>query len=110
MGKFAWIGILAAVLVAGEARSAPETSALIAEAQAALDAGDALQAANLADAGLNDEAVSAGQRGQLFLCRGLAEELMGFHDPAMRDFTAALDTGALPAGERAQALLQRGFL
>lgn len=110
MGKFAWIGIFAAVVMAGQARSAPETPALIAEAQAALDAGDALQAANLADAGLNDQTVSAGQRGRLFLYRGLAEELMGFHDPAMRDFTAALDTGALPAGERAQALLQRGFL
>ena len=110
MGKLALIGVIAAMVMATQARSAPATEALIAETQAALDKGDAQHAANLADAGLNGEAVSAGQRGRLLLYRGLAEELMGFHDPAMRDFTAALDTGALPAAEQAQALLQRGFL
>ena len=102
--------MFAAVMVVGAAKSAPTTEALIAETQAALDAGDALHAANLADTGLNDEAASAGERGRLFLYRGLAEELLGFHDQATRDFTAALNTGALLAEERAQALLQRGFL
>jgi tetratricopeptide (TPR) repeat protein len=110
MGKFAWIGIFAALVVAGAAWSAPATEALIAETQAALDKGDALHAVNLADAALNDGAVSASERGRLLLYRGLAEELLGLHDPAMRGFTAALDTHALPAEERAQALLQRGFL
>jgi tetratricopeptide (TPR) repeat protein len=110
MGKFAWIGIFAALTMAGAAKSAPGTDGLIAQTQAALDAGDALQAANLADAGLNDGALSAGQRARLFLYRGLAEELLGFRDPAMRDLTVALDSGALVAPEKAQALLQRGFL
>jgi tetratricopeptide (TPR) repeat protein len=114
MSKLAWIGIFAALVMAGAARSAPVTDAFtdayIAKTQAALDAGDALQAANLADAGLNDGALSAGQRARLFLYRGLAEELLGFRDPAMRDLTAALDSGALVAPERAQALLQRGYL
>ena len=111
MGKIAWIGIMfAAVMMVGAAKSAPTTEALIAETQAALDAGDALHAANLADTGLNDEAVPAGERGRLFLYRGPAEELLDFHDQATRDFTNALNTGALAAEERAQALLQRGFL
>jgi hypothetical protein len=110
MGKFAWICVIAVLAMGDAANAAPATDAQIAEAQAALGKGDALGAANLADAGLNDETLSPGQRGRLFLYRGLAEELLGFHDPAMRDFTAALDTGALPASERAQALLQRGFL
>jgi tetratricopeptide (TPR) repeat protein len=110
MGKCAWIGIFAALTMAGAAKSAPATDAFIAQTQAALDAGDALQAANLADAGLNDGALTDGQRARLFLYRGLAEELLGFRDPAMRDLTAALDSGALVAPEKAQALLQRGFL
>ena len=110
MGKFAWIGAIAVLLMAGRALCAPSTDALIAEAQTALDAGDALEAANLADAGLNEETMSLGQRARLFLCRGLAEELLGFHDPARRDFTAALSAVALPDKERALALLQRGFL
>jgi tetratricopeptide (TPR) repeat protein len=110
MGKLAWIGIFATLMMAGAAKSAPATDAFIAQAQAALDAGDALQAANLADAGLNDGTLSAGQRARLFLYRGLAEELLGFRDPAKRDLTAALDSGALVASERAQALLQRGYL
>jgi tetratricopeptide (TPR) repeat protein len=110
MGKFAWIGIFAALTMAGAAKSAPATDTFIAQTQAALDAGDALQAANLADAGLNDGALTDGQRARLFLYRGLAEELLGFRDPALRDLTAALESGALVAPEKAQALLQRGFL
>ncbi len=110
MGKRAWIGMVAALLMAGEARSAPAADAVIAETQAALDSGDAAQAAKLADTGLNDETASLVQRGRLMLYRGLAEELQGHHEPAMRDFTAALNTSALPAAERSQALLQRGFL
>jgi tetratricopeptide (TPR) repeat protein len=110
MGKRAWIGMVAALMMAGEARSAPAADVVIAETQAALDSGNAVQAAKLADTGLNDETASLGQRGRLMLYRGLAEELQGLHDPAMRDFTAALNTNALPAAERTQALLQRGFL
>ena len=110
MGKFGWIGIFVAMVAAGTAWSAPATEALIAETQAALDKGDAQHAANLADAALKDTGVSSTDRGRLLLYRGLAAELLGSHDPAMRDFTAALNTHALPAEEKAQALLQRGFL
>ena len=110
MGKFTWIGMMAAVSMALPAWSAPVTEALIAEAQAALDKGDAQHAANLANDALKEDGVSPDERGRLYLYRGLAEELLGSHDPAMRDFTAALDGPALPAEEREQALLQRGFL
>jgi tetratricopeptide (TPR) repeat protein len=110
MGKFTWIGAVAAMAMAGPAWSASATQALIGETQAALDKGDAQHAANLANDALREEGVSSAERGRLYLYRGLAEELLGSHDPAMRDFTAALESPALPAQEREQALLQRGFL
>ncbi|HEX4178524.1 MAG TPA: tetratricopeptide repeat protein [Rhizomicrobium sp.] len=110
MGKIAWIGVIAAMTMAGTAWSAPETSALIAEAQGALDRGDAQHAALLAEAALKGRAVSPVQRGRSFLYRGLAEELLGLTDAAMSDFTTVLDSRTLPAGVQAQALLQRGFL
>jgi tetratricopeptide (TPR) repeat protein len=93
----------------GESRAAPATFAVIAEIQAALDKGDAQHAANLADGALGDE-VSAPERGRLLLYRGLAQELLGKPDEAMGDFTRALGTRALLPADRAQALLQRGFL
>ena len=110
MGRFAVIGVIAAMVVATAAQSAPATIALIAETQAALDRGDAQHAANLADDALKAENLSVVERGRLCLYRGLAEELLGSRDTALRDFAAALETGALPAEEREQALLQRGFL
>ncbi len=110
MVKVFWIGVIAAMVMAGTAWSAPETAALIAETQAALDKGDAQHAANLAEEGLKQEGLSAAERGRLFLYRGLAEELLGSHDAATGDFTAALNTHALAAEEQAEALLQRGFL
>lgn len=110
MGRFAWIGMIAAMAMAGRAWSAPATEALIAETQAALDRGDAQHAATLANDALKGEGVSAAERGRLFLYRGLAEELLGSHDAAMRDFSTTLQARALPTAEREQALLQRGFL
>jgi hypothetical protein len=115
MGKAAWIGIYAVAVMAGvvptsASMAAPATPVLTAEVQAALDKGDAQQAANLADAGLKEGGVSAAERGRLLLYRGLAQELLGSHDAAVADFTQSLATGALPPDERAQALLQRGFL
>lgn len=94
----------------GVAWSAPATEALISEAQAALDKGDAQQAAKLTGAALTEDGLSKAQRSRLLLYRGLSEELLGSHDPAMRDFTAALDSHALSDAEQEQALLQRGFL
>jgi tetratricopeptide (TPR) repeat protein len=110
MGKFACTGVMAAMVMAGPAWSAPATSALIAETQAALDRGDAQHAANLADEALKGDEASQAERGCLVLYRGLAEELLGSREAAMRDFTMALDIRALPATEREHALLQRGFL
>jgi tetratricopeptide (TPR) repeat protein len=42
--------------------------------------------------------------------RGVAQELMGAHGEALADYTGSLSLQALPPEERAQALLQRGFL
>jgi tetratricopeptide (TPR) repeat protein len=100
---------VAGLLLASRVCAAPATPAMIAEVQAALDKGDAQQAALLADAALADGATAA-ERGRLLLYRGLALELLGAHGEAMRDFTQALGTHALLPDERAQALLQRGFL
>jgi tetratricopeptide (TPR) repeat protein len=115
MGKAAWIGIFAMAVMAGAAstsavRAAPTTPVMIVQVQAALDKGDAGQAETLANAALKDGGMSAAERGRLLLYRGLAGELLGSHDAAVGDFTQALATAALPPDERAQALLQRGFL
>jgi tetratricopeptide (TPR) repeat protein len=102
---------LALVLAAAlPVQGAPATDALIAEASAALDSGNADHAQRLADEALKEPGITALQRGRLLLDRGLAHELQGHHDDAMADFTGAIETHALPAEERAQALLQRGFL
>ncbi len=91
------------------ARAAEATPALIAETQAALEKGDAAEAQRLADAGLKGHA-SGAERAQLLLSRGLARELLGSHEQALEDFTAAINGRALAVADRAQALLQRGFL
>ena len=96
-------------LLPGVCRAASATPAVIAEIQAALDKGDAQQAGNLADTALKD-GVSTADRGRLLLYRGLAEELMDRHGDAMVDFSSALETRALPADDREEAQLQRGFL
>jgi tetratricopeptide (TPR) repeat protein len=101
---------LAAFLAAAPAAATTATLAVIAEVQAALDKGDAQQAASVADGALKDGGVSQSERAGLLLYRGLAHELKGAHEEAMADFTAALQIRAMPAEEREQALLQRGFL
>jgi hypothetical protein len=112
MGKRAAVCILMTLVLVGSetALSSPATPALIAEVLAALDKGDAQGAADLTNVGLRDEGVSASQQGSLLLYRGLARELLGESDSALKDFTRALDTNALPPDEREQTLLQRGFL
>jgi len=92
------------------AAASPATPALIAEVQTALDRGDAMHAANLAEGAIKEPDISPAERARLTLYHGLAEELLGVRETATRDFTAALDSRALPPEERAQALLQRGFL
>jgi tetratricopeptide (TPR) repeat protein len=109
MGKAGLICILAVAGMLGASHAAPATFAVITEIQAALDEGDAQHAANLADGALGEQ-VNAAERGRLLLYRGLAQELLGKPDEAMGDFTRALGTRALPPADRAQALLQRGFL
>lgn len=107
---YAGVVVLAGFLAAAPAGAATATQAVIAEVQAALDKGDAQQAAGLADAALKDNGISQSERAGLLLYRGLAHELKGAHEDAMADFTAALQIRAMPAAEREQALLQRGFL
>jgi tetratricopeptide (TPR) repeat protein len=112
MGKWTVVCIFMVLALAGveDARGSPATPALIAEVLAALDRGDAQNAARLADAALGEEGVSTGQQASLILYRGLARELLGDGDSALQDFTHALDRNTLSADEREQALLQRGFL
>lgn len=115
MGKAASFCISAVMILACaspflRAWGSPTTPAMIAEVLAALDKGDAQHAQGMADVALREEEISASERGCLLLYRGLAWELLGAHDAAMEDFTHALNTRALPADAREQALLQRGFL
>ena len=108
--KKAFVAGLVAAALAVSAHAAPRTEALIAEIGAALDVGNATQARRLADTALAEQGVTALERGRLLLDRGLAHELLGASQDALVDFTAAIETHALPTDERAQALLQRGFL
>lgn len=101
----------ALVLMMGSAAwAAPATDAVLAEAQAALDKGDAIHARNLAQGALGEGHLAPGQRGRLLLDLGLADELLGSHADALVDFTQAVNSTGLPKAEQAEALLQRGFL
>lgn len=90
--------------------AAPAGPKVIAEVQTALDRGDAQRAATLAEGALKERNIPALQQARLQLYHGMAQELLGEADAATHDFTAALRTSVLPPDERAQALLQRGFL
>jgi tetratricopeptide (TPR) repeat protein len=110
MGKAAgWGGFFLATLLLA-ARAAPATDAYLAQAQAALDVGDAAHAKRLVDAALGEGPMTPLQRARLLHNRGVAQELMGGHNEALADYTGALGLQVLPSEERAQALLQRGFL
>ena len=110
MKKAACLGLILLAMVAGGAQAAPATDAQLSGAQAALDSGNAAQAKHLVDTALGEGFVTPLQRARLLHNRGVAQELLGSHQEALADFTAALQTQALPAEERAQALLQRGYL
>jgi tetratricopeptide (TPR) repeat protein len=114
MNRAAWIGVLVAAALSAAfsmpALAASAGPALIAEVQTALDRGDAQHAAMLAQSGLKESWLTAGERARLQLYHGLAQELLGASDAAMQDFSLALASRALPPAEQAQALLQRGFL
>jgi tetratricopeptide (TPR) repeat protein len=110
MGKAAgWGGFFLATLLLA-ARAAPATDAYLAQAQAALDVGDAAHAKRLVDSALGEGPMTPLQRARLLHNRGVAQELMGAHNEALADYTGALGLQVLPGEERAQVLLQRGFL
>lgn len=110
MKKAACLGLIFLAMVAGGAQAAPATDAHLSGAQAALDSGDAAQAKHLVDTALGEGSVTLLQRARLLHNRGVAQELLGSHQEALADLTAALQVAVLPDEERAQALLQRGYL
>jgi tetratricopeptide (TPR) repeat protein len=110
MRKTALLSVLVALWTATPVDAAGSADAVLAEARAALDDGNAAQARHLADEALSQAGLEPAQRARLLLNRGLALELLGDHDGALVDFTAAIDAKALPDSDQAQALLQRGFL
>lgn len=107
MGKTGLIAAFVGILLTGTAAAAPVTT--IAQVLAALDRGDAQQARQLSDAALGREP-DASMRARLLLYHGLAAELLGAHDGALRDLTQAIDTRLLSSEDLGQAYLQRGFL
>jgi tetratricopeptide (TPR) repeat protein len=110
MRETAILLMLAVLWTATSAWAVGSVDAVLAEAKAALDNGDATQARRLVDEELEQPDLQPVERARLLLDRGLASELMGFHDQALVDFTGAVNAKALPAAEQAQVLLQRGFL
>lgn len=109
MTKRVLVGALAWAALTGATWAAAATDAQISEIAAALESGNAPHAERLASSALASD-ITPLQRGRLLLDRGLARELQGDHPEALIDLTAAIETHALPPEERAQALLQRGFL
>jgi tetratricopeptide (TPR) repeat protein len=107
MGKTGLIAAFVGILLAGAAAAPPVTT--IAQVLAALDRGDAQQARRLGDMALSRE-TDASTRARLLLYHGVATELLGAHDAALRDLTQAIDTGLLQPEDLGQAYLQRGFL
>src|SRR5689334_21398480 len=108
MGRTGFIAVFVGMLLAGVAQATSVTT--MTQVLAALDRGDARAAQSLSDEALKREATDVRTRACLLLYHGLAAELLGAHDGAMRDLTEAIATQALPAEERGQAYLQRGFL
>jgi tetratricopeptide (TPR) repeat protein len=108
MGGKGLIAIVLAMLVSGAAAAPPDGPA--APVLVALDANNPQLALSLSDTALRQDALDAQTRAGLLLYRGLANALLGLHEPAMRDLGDAIDSQALPADEREQAYLQRGFL
>ncbi|HWU54711.1 MAG TPA: hypothetical protein VN175_04355, partial [Rhizomicrobium sp.] len=108
MGKTGLIAVFVGMLLAGAAAPPPVTA--ITQVLAALDRGDAQQARSLSDTALHRETLDASTRARLLLYHGLATELLGGHDGALRDLTEAIGTRALPPEDLGQAYLQRGFL
>jgi tetratricopeptide (TPR) repeat protein len=110
MREIAILLVLAALWSATPVRAAGSADAVLAEARAALDNGDAAQARRLVDEELKQPGLKPVERARLLLDRGLAAELTGAHDQALVAFTGAINAHALAPDEQAQALLQRGFL
>ena len=109
MGRTGLIAVFVGVFLGGAAAPAPVTT--ISQVLAALDRGDAQQAGSLSGSALSQqEAMDAHTRASLLLYHGLASELLGGHDAALRDLTQAIDIKALSSEELGQAYLQRGFL
>ena len=107
MGKTGLIAAFVGIFLAGAAAVPPVTT--IAQVLGALDRGDAQQARNLSEAALSRE-TDASLRARLLLYHGLATELLGAHDGALRDLTQVIDMQALSPEDLGQAYLQRGFL
>jgi tetratricopeptide (TPR) repeat protein len=110
MRETAILLVLTALWTATPAWAAGSADAVLAEARAALDIGDATQARRLVDEELKQPGLTPAERARLLLDRALASELTGAHDQALMDLTGAVNAKALPADGQAQALLQRGFL
>jgi tetratricopeptide (TPR) repeat protein len=108
MGKTGLIAVFVGIFLAGAAAPPPVTT--IAQVLAALDRGDAQQARSLSETALAQDGLDASGRASLLLYHGLATELLGAHDSALRDLTQAIGTGALSSEDMGQAYLQRGFL
>jgi tetratricopeptide (TPR) repeat protein len=90
--------------------AAPATSPDAAAILAALRAGDASAAVNLADGALKKPGISPQERSQLWLLHGMAEERNGAMDAAISDFQAALKGDFLSPPDRARTLIERATL
>ncbi len=105
MADRAFVCALGALLLAlGLAAAAPSDD----PATAALRAGDAARAEQLAGATIADQNATPAARAQAFFVRGLARDALGNREDALVDFTEALWLKVLPADQAARVLYDRG--
>ncbi len=79
-------------------------------ATAALKAGDAERAEQLAGAMIDDQNATPGARAEAYFIRGLARDSLGNREDALVDFTEALWLKVLPADQAARVLYDRGVV
>lgn len=102
--------LLLMILVAFHAQADSNENDALIQTAAALARGDPLKAEQLADAALSGAQLDDRDRALLLSNRALANNLIGKTEDALRDYTKAIDSRALPLTDQATALLERGLV
>src|SRR5215831_2272738 len=103
MGLWARDVWLVGVLLFVSSAPALAGPAQIDAAELALQSGNPANAVALANEVLSDSSVTSPDRARILADRGLAHEMLGEHESALADFTAAIAAHGLADAEQARA-------